>query len=105
MPNQNQKKTQKRDEDPVGKVYDSRLMRRLGHYVRPYWIQAAISTVAVSLKSMSDVAGPYLVKVYIDRSLTGTPSAATNWLTSRLPTDPWTGITELAIIFIAALVL
>ncbi len=104
MPDQDQKKTKTRDEDPVGKVYDSKLMRRLGHYVRPYWIQAAISTLAVSLKSMSDVTGPFLVKVAIDRYLTGTPSSATNWLTRRLPTDPWTGITELAIIYISALV-
>jgi ATP-binding cassette subfamily B multidrug efflux pump len=96
---------QKRDEDPIGKVYDSRLMRRLGHYVKPYWIQAAISTLAVSLKSMSDVAGPYLVKVAIDRYLTGTPSAVTNWLTKRLPSDPWVGITDLAVIYISALVL
>src|SRR5580700_4941497 len=94
---------QKKDEDPVGKVYDSRLMRRLGHYVRPYWIQATISSLAVSLKSLSDVTGPYLVKVAIDRYLTGTPGPATNWLTRRLPTDPWHGITVLATIYLAAL--
>jgi len=35
MADEEQKKTQKRDEDPVGKVYDSRLMRRLAHYLRP----------------------------------------------------------------------
>ena len=108
MADQDQEKNpapKKRDEDPVGKVYDSRLMRRLGHYVRPYWIQAAISTLAVSLKSMSDVTGPYLMKVAIDRYLTGTPSSATNWLTRRLPADPWAGITQLAIIYICALVL
>jgi ATP-binding cassette subfamily B protein len=107
MTDQDQEKKpvpQKRDEDPVGKVYDSKLIQRLGHYVRPYWIQAAISTLAVSLKSLSDVTGPYLVKVAIDRYLTGVPSSATNWLTRRLPTDPWTGITELATIYISALV-
>jgi ATP-binding cassette subfamily B protein len=108
MADQDQEKKpaqQTREEDPIGKVYDSRLMRRLGRYVRPYWIQAAISTLAVSLKSMSDVTGPYLVKVAIDRYLTGAPSSATNWLTRRLPSDPWTGITELATIYIGALVL
>jgi len=93
----------KKDEDPVGKVYDSRLMRRLGHYVRPYWIQATTSSLAVSLKSLSDVTGPYLVKVAIDRYLTGTPGPATNWLTKRLPADPYHGITVLATIFIGAL--
>jgi ATP-binding cassette, subfamily B, multidrug efflux pump len=94
---------QKKDEDPVGKVYDSRLMRRLGHYVRPYWIQATISSLAVSLKSLSDVTGPYLVKVAIDRYLTGTPGPATNWLTRRLPADAYHGITVLATIYMGAL--
>jgi ATP-binding cassette subfamily B protein len=93
----------KRDEDPVGKVYDSRLIRRLGYYLRPYWIQATISSLAVSLKSLCDVTGPYLVKVAIDRYLTGTPGPATNWLTRRLPADPWHGITRLAAIYLGAL--
>jgi len=100
---QKQPEPKKRDEDPVGKVYDSRLMKRLGHYLRPYWLQATISSIAVSLKSLSDVIGPYLVKVGIDRYLTGTPGPATNWLTRRLPTDPYHGITVLATIFMAAL--
>jgi ATP-binding cassette, subfamily B, multidrug efflux pump len=94
---------QKKDEDPVGKVYDSRLMRRLGHYVRPYWVQATISSLAVSLKSLSDVTGPYLVKVAIDRYLTGAAGPATSWLTRRLPADPYYGITVLAEIYLAAL--
>ena len=93
----------KRDEDPVGKVYDSRLIRRLGYYLRPYWIQATVSSLAVTLKSLSDVAGPYLVKVAIDRYLTGRPSPATNWLTRRLPADPYHGITQLAAIYLGAL--
>ncbi|HLY41140.1 MAG TPA: ABC transporter ATP-binding protein [Terracidiphilus sp.] len=93
------------DEDPVGKVYDSRLMRRLGRYLIPYWWPAAISAVSVSLKSMSDVAGPYLVKVAIDRYMTGHPGPATNWLTRRLPADPISGITWLAALYTTTLVL
>ena len=93
----------KPDEDPVGKVYDSHLIRRLGHYLRPYWWQSTVSSIAVTLKSLSDVAGPYLVKVGIDRYLTGKPGAATNWLTRRLSPDPWHGITQLAEIYIVAL--
>jgi len=92
----------KADEDPVGKVYDSRLARRLACYVRPYWVQATVSAVAVSLKSLCDVTGPYLVKVAIDRYLTGTPGPATNWLTRHLPANPYQGITHLAAIFLAA---
>jgi ATP-binding cassette subfamily B protein len=93
----------KPDDDPVGKVYDSQLIRRLGHYVKPYWWQAAISSVSVTLKSLSDVAGPYLVKVGIDRYLSGKPGPATTWLTRRLSADPWHGITQLAEIYICTL--
>jgi ATP-binding cassette subfamily B multidrug efflux pump len=78
-------------------------MKRLGHYLRPYWVQATISSLSVSLKSLSDVTGPYLVKVAIDRYLTGTPGPATNWFTRRLPADPYHGITVLASVYIGAL--
>jgi ATP-binding cassette subfamily B protein len=115
MADKEQKKSRKADEDPVGKVYDSRLIRRLGHYLRPYWLQAAISTLAISLKSFSDVTGPYLVMLAIDRYLA--PGAApahsnsllarwlgqTGWLGRLLPSDPYQGITRLAAIYVVAL--
>jgi ATP-binding cassette subfamily B multidrug efflux pump len=115
MADKEQKKSRKPDEDPVGKVYDSRLIRRLGHYLRPYWLQAAVSTLAISLKSFSDVTGPYLVMVAIDRYLA--PGAAPahsnsllahwlgkiNWLGRLLPSDPYQGITRLAAIYVVAL--
>jgi ATP-binding cassette subfamily B protein len=105
MADEEQKKPSKRDEDPVGKVYDSRLMRRLAHYLKPYWVQALVSALCITLKAVSDVTGPYLVKVAIDRYLTGKPGFATNWLTRHLPADPYQGITRLATIYIAALLL
>src|SRR5215469_15780339 len=99
------------DEDPVGKVYDSRLIKRLGRYLRPYWWQAVIASLSISLKSISDVAGPYLVMVGIDRyfpSDKGSSSASlldheggpTAFLLRHLPADPMQGITRLAIIFL-----
>ncbi len=103
MADEDQKNSRKPDEDPIGKVYDSRLARRLAHYVRPYWVQATVSALAVSLKSLSDVIGPYLVKVAIDRYLTGQPGPATSWLTRHLPADPYRGITALAAIYLGAL--
>src|ERR1035437_1438039 len=102
-PEPGQPEVRKPDEDPVGKVYDSHLIRRLGHYLKPYWWQCTVSSLAVTLKSLSDVAGPYLVKVGIDRYLTGKPAPAANWLTRRLSLDPWHGITQLAEIYIVAL--
>jgi len=104
MADKDQKQLRKPDEDPVGKVYDSRLMRRLAGYMRPYLWQAGISSVAVTLKSLSDVAGPYFVKVALDRYLTGKPNMATNWLTRRLPTNPMQGITDLAALYLATLI-
>src|SRR6185437_3744223 len=93
------------DEDPVGKVYDWDLIQRLGHYLKPYWAQAIISCIAVTLKSLSDVTGPYLVKVAIDRYLVHEPGAELTWLGRRLPGDPWMGITRLAEIYAVALLL
>ena len=98
----------KTDEDPVGKVYDSRLARRLGRYLLPYWWQATVSSIAVSLKSLSDVAGPFLVMVGIDCYFpTGSAasgatrgSGSAHWLTNRLSSDPIQGITQLAIIYL-----
>jgi ATP-binding cassette subfamily B protein len=115
MADEEQKKPQKPDEDPVGKVYDSRLMRRLGHYLRPYWWQTAVSTLAISLKSICDVTGPYLVMVAIDRyfpadsrsplanNLMAQTLGATNWLTRRLPADPLQGINRLVEIYLGVL--
>ena len=95
----------KRDEDPVGKVYDSRMMRRLGHYLRPYWFQATISAISVSLKSLCDVTGPYMVMVAIDLYLTDHPGPASRWLAPRLPKDAISGITALAAVYLGVLLL
>lgn len=95
--------SKKTDDDSVGKVYDWDLIKRLGHYLKPYWVQALIASISVTLKSMSDVAGPYLLKVAIDRYMTGVSSAETNWLTKRLPSDPWAGVTRLAEFYLATL--
>ncbi|HEV2135685.1 MAG TPA: ABC transporter ATP-binding protein [Terracidiphilus sp.] len=94
----------KAEEEAIGKVYDWHLIRRLGHYLKPYRVQATVSTIAVSLKSLCDVTGPYLVKVAIDRYLTNTPSA-TNWFTRRLPANAVNGITELGAIYLGALII
>ncbi len=112
-PDENKAGLRKADEDPVGKVYDSRLIKRLGHYLRPYWWQAVISSLSISLKSMSDIAGPYLLMVAMDRyfptakrasaaTLLGHEAGPTSYLIRHLPTDPMQGITRLALIFLVA---
>jgi ATP-binding cassette subfamily B multidrug efflux pump len=90
------------DDDVVGKAYDSRLMRRLVRYLAPYKLQVAISGVCIILKAASDVAGPYLVKVAVDTYFA--PSAEKrSWLSHHLSPSPITGVTEIALLYLAAL--
>ena len=106
----------KADDEVAGKVYDARLMRRLGRFVRPYWLQASIASLAVSLKSLCDVAGPILVMVAVDRYLAPEASdedpsnAVAHWvainspLAHVLPQGAVHGITRLAEIYLIMLV-
>jgi ATP-binding cassette, subfamily B, multidrug efflux pump len=106
----------KPDEDPVGKVYDAYLMRRLSRFVRPYWLEAAIASLAVTLKSLCDVAGPILVMVAVDRYLApdaaaqDPSNAVAHWVANAsplahiLPAAAVAGVTRLAIIYLVMLV-
>jgi ATP-binding cassette subfamily B protein len=91
------------DDDVVGKVYDSRLMRRLLTYLRPYKLQTALSAIAILLKAASDVLGPYLTKVAVDTYMTGLPPEKLSWLGRHLSRTPLTGITQIAGLYLAAL--
>ncbi len=92
------------DDDVVGKAYDSRLMRRLLRYLSPYKLQAAVSAVAIFIKSGSDVFGPYLVKVAVDTYLAPTPGKH-SWLSRHLSPVPLTGVSEIGALYLGALCL
>jgi ATP-binding cassette, subfamily B, multidrug efflux pump len=92
------------EEEVLGKAYDSRLMRRLLTYLRPYRWQVTIAIVSIILKSFADVLGPYLVKVAVDRYLAPVQGAAAgfwHWLSPR----PMTGIGQIASIYFGLLIL
>jgi ATP-binding cassette subfamily B protein len=93
------------DEDVVGKVYDGALMRRLITWLRPYKLQVVLSTISILLKSWLIIAGPYLVKVAIDTYMSSTPNPHPSWLAPYLSPNYATGITELASLYLTALVL
>ncbi len=57
------------EDDILGRAYDARLMRRLLRYVRPYRAAVAGSVVLLLLAAAADLAGPYFVKVAIDRHI------------------------------------
>src|SRR3954452_15316042 len=90
------------EEEVLGKAYDSRLMRRLLTYLRPYGWQVGIAITAIILKSFADVLGPYLVKVAVDRYLAPSPGAMSglwNWLDPR----PLKGIAQISGIYFGLL--
>jgi len=91
------------DDDVVGKAYDGRLMRRLLTYLGPYKVQTAFSAVAIIFKAGTDVVGPYLVKVAVDTYMTDTPPEKLSWLAHHLSPQPMAGITQLGLLYLAAL--
>src|SRR5882724_6116803 len=64
------------EEEILGKAYDSRLMKRLLTYLRPYRWQVAISLVSIAVRAVLDVLGPVLTMVAIDRYLAAKDLAA-----------------------------
>ncbi|MGH9602402.1 MAG: ABC transporter ATP-binding protein [Terriglobales bacterium] len=93
------------EEEVLGKAYDSRLMKRLLTYLRPYKLQVGIALGAIILKAGADVIGPYLTKVAVDKYLaprTGAPT--TSPLDSWLSPDAMTGIAQIAALYVGALI-
>ncbi|MFB3916572.1 MAG: ABC transporter ATP-binding protein [Terriglobales bacterium] len=104
------------EEDVLGKAYDSRLMRRLLTYLRPYKWQVVLALAAIVLKSIADVLGPILTYVAIDKylaphpavelhkpSLFQMPPAVRTFLDNTLSAQPLTGITQIAGFYVALL--
>ena len=92
------------EEEILGKAYDSRLMRRLLTYLRPYRWQVTIALVSIFVKSFCDVLGPYLVKVAVDRYLApakGMSSGLWSWLSLQ----PLRGIAQISGIYFGLLLL
>ncbi len=57
------------EEEALGKAYDARLMRRLLHYLRPYRWWVALAIVLLMLGSATEIVGPWLTKLAIDRGI------------------------------------
>ena len=63
------------EEEVLGKAYDSRLMRRLVTYLRPYKSYVALALALILLESSLEVAFPWLTKIAIDRYIAATTCA------------------------------
>src|SRR5215472_14546561 len=88
------------EEEVLGKAYDSRLMKRLLGYLRPYKWTVVVALVAIILKAAADIAGPYLVKVAIDKYLKVVPSHGL--LDRILSSTPLVGIGQIALLYVGA---
>ncbi|HUR36334.1 MAG TPA: ABC transporter ATP-binding protein, partial [Terriglobales bacterium] len=102
------------EEEVLGKAYDSRLMKRLLGYLRPYWWQTLIALTAIICKALLDVVGPVLTKTAVDKYLApgkATPPDIIPWLNVTswlrfdwLSADARQGITQIALLYVGVLV-
>jgi ATP-binding cassette subfamily B protein len=93
------------EEEVLGKAYDARLMRRLLVYLRPYrWVVFA-SLILLIVDSLLQIIGPLLTKLAVDRYLVPTNHGqAFPFLDGWLSRNPWTGLSQLALIYLAVVV-
>ena len=90
------------EEEVLGKAYDSRLMKRLLTYPRPYRVQVGVALIAIVIKAGADVLGPYLTKVAIDKYL-ASRTEAHSLLDRFLSPKPLTGIAQIAAMYVGLL--
>ena len=55
------------EDEILGKAYDARLMARVLRYLRPYWKLLAVSFTFLMLQTGTQLLGPYITKIAIDR--------------------------------------
>lgn len=94
------------EEEVLGKAYDSRLMKRLLTYMRPYLPVISVSMFLLLLDSLLQIIGPLLTKIAIDRYLVPARTAThtVSLLDSWLSHDAWTGLTQIALLYAGVVV-
>jgi ATP-binding cassette subfamily B multidrug efflux pump len=93
------------EEEVLGKAYDSRLMARLVRYLKPYRGAVVVSLFFLLLQSVTQVAGPLLTKLAIDRYLAKPDYPVHSPLDSWLAADVWTGLAQISALYLASLLI
>ncbi|HEU4415054.1 MAG TPA: ABC transporter ATP-binding protein [Candidatus Angelobacter sp.] len=93
------------EEEVLGKAYDSRLMKRLLGYLRPYKWQVIVALTSIVMKAGADVSLPYLTKTAIDRYLSSASLHNHGFLDRFLSAQPLIGIAQLGSIYLALLLI
>jgi ATP-binding cassette subfamily B protein len=91
------------EEEVLGKAYDSRLMRRLLGYMRPYRGYVALSLVFLLLQSALQVLGPLLTKIAVDRYLAPSPTRIPTAFDRYLPAGAWNGLAAVGMLYLGVL--
>ena len=93
------------EEEVLGKAYDSRLMKRLLTYLRPYRWQSggALAAILVRVFLGPEVIGPLLVATAIDKYLAASHVMDVRVLDRWLSPNPMTGIGQIAMIYLVSL--
>ncbi len=93
------------EEEVLGKAYDSRLMKRLLTYLGPYKQIVAASLVLLLIDSLLQIIGPLLTKLAVDKYLVPVAHRAPTFLDSWLSKNAWTGLSQLAGLYMAVVIL
>jgi ATP-binding cassette subfamily B multidrug efflux pump len=94
------------EEEILGKAYDSRLMRRLLHYLRPYRGVVALAFIAIFFYGILQAVPPYLLKLEVDRYLDPAGRRQMpHFLLRILSPNPLTGILEIALLLLLPCIL
>jgi ATP-binding cassette subfamily B protein len=91
------------EEEVLGKAYDSRLMKRLLGYLRPYKWQVVVALCSIVLKAGADVLGPFLTKTAIDKYLSSASAHNHSILDRFLSSRPLVGIAQLGFCYLLLL--
>ncbi|MSP39991.1 MAG: ABC transporter ATP-binding protein [Deltaproteobacteria bacterium] len=68
------------EEEILGKAYDARLMVRVLRYLRPYWKLLAVAFTFLMLQTGTQLLGPYITKVAIDRYIATKDVHGLDWM-------------------------
>ncbi|MGR3178852.1 MAG: ABC transporter ATP-binding protein [Candidatus Anammoxibacter sp.] len=76
------------EDEIVGKAYDSKLIKRLLTYLKPYKTKVILSIITLMVISCLQLVGPYLTKIVID---------------NHIRVGDWSGINQLGLIYVVVL--
>ena len=94
------------EEEVIGKAYDSRLMRRLLTYMKPYRMIVSISLFLLVIDSLLQIIGPLITKLAVDKYLLPAKHSVTlPYLDSWLSNDAAKGLSQLAGVYLSVVIL